>query len=141
MTEYETICIVRPDWTTEQVRQLSDRVAAIIERHKGVLFHLREVGRRRLAYRVHKQTKGLYLYCNYGGTGSIVADVERALRLEEGVLKFLTVRMGVVESVDARRAKTLEEEVRLAHLFGAGSDAPVPPLGHDTESSMESSHL
>lgn len=132
MTEYETIFIVRPEWTTEQVRQFADRLTAMIEKAKGVVFHMREVARRKLSYPVKKQSKGAYIYASYAGGGNLVAEIERTLRLEEDVLKFLTVKgetLETAESVEARRAKSLEEETRLAMLFGAGSDAPAAPVG------------
>lgn len=135
MTEYETIFIARPDWSAEQVRQLCDRLTAIIDRLGGVRFHVKEVGRRRLAYRVEKQTKGLYVYCNYAGDGRLVTELERTLRYEEGVLKFLTVRLGLAGSLEERRAKGLEEEARLAQLFGSSGEAPiVASVGETAES-------
>lgn len=134
MTEYETIFIAQPDWSAEQVRQFCDRLTALIDRQGGVVFHAREVARRRMAYRVGKHTKGLYLYCNYGGGGRLVTELERTLRYEEGVLKFLTVKIGPVGSVEARRAKTLEEEARLVQLFGSSSEAaPIPTVGEHGE--------
>lgn len=138
MTEYETIFILRPEWTSDQVRQLTDRLTALVDHAGGAVFHMKEVGRRRLAYRVEKQTKGIYVYANYAGGGSLVAEIERTLRLEEDVLKFLTVKGGVVESVEARRAKALEEEARLAQLFGAGSEAPA--AGPEGETFAQASH-
>lgn len=146
MTEYETIFILRPEWTSDQVRALTDRLTALVNQAGGAVFHMKEVGRRRLAYRVNKQTKGIYVYANYAGGGSLhtagghalVTEIERTLRLEEDVLKFLTVRGTSVESVEARRAKALEEEARLAQLFGAGSETPA--AGTEGETFAQASH-
>lgn len=136
MMEYETLVLVRSEWTAEQIRQLIDRLTAIVDRHGGAVLFTREIGRRPLAYRVAKQTKGIYLYCDYAGDGRVVPEIERTLRYEEGVLKFLTVRLSAAISLEERRTKVLEEEARLAHLFGVGSE-PAAAVGTTTDASVE----
>lgn len=120
--EYETTIVAQPDWSADQSRQFCERLTQIVERTGGVVFLNRELGRRRLAYRIGKQTRGCYCYLNYGSNGEAVAELERVLRLDEAVLRYLTVQVGSVVSVETRRAKVLEDEARLAHLFGTGSE-------------------
>ncbi|MBI4365461.1 MAG: 30S ribosomal protein S6 [Deltaproteobacteria bacterium] len=133
MREYETVIVVRPEWSADQVRQLCERIAAVVVRFQGVVFHCREFARRRLAYRVQKAWRGAYIYADYGAVGDVVSEVERVLRYEEGVLKFLSVQIGAVESVEERKAKSLEEEARLVQLFGAGSEQGHSSGETDTE--------
>ncbi|PIR19932.1 MAG: 30S ribosomal protein S6 [Deltaproteobacteria bacterium CG11_big_fil_rev_8_21_14_0_20_47_16] len=108
MREYETTFIVRAELSDDAVRQLSDRIKSVIERHNGAVLDFQIMGRQNLAYRIEKQAKGNYVFIDYTGDTAVVAEVERTLRLDEGILKFLTVKTG--ENVDA---KVRLEEIRV----------------------------
>lgn len=90
--KYETVYILRPDLSDEGVKKASDKVAEIIGRLKGQLDSAKDLGRRQLAYRIAKQTKGHYFQLNFRGSGQVIEELERHLRLSEEVLRFLTVR-------------------------------------------------
>lgn len=92
MVNYETMYILRPDLTDEAVKKASDRIAEIIGRSKGEIDSAKDLGRRQLAYRIAKQTKGHYFQLNFRGEGGVIDELERHLRLSEEVIRFLTVR-------------------------------------------------
>lgn len=108
MREYETTFIVRAEQSDDAVRQISDRTKAAIERHKGTILDFQIMGRQNLAYRIDKQAKGNYVFIDYTGDTAVVAEVERTLRLDEVILKFLTVKTN--DNIDV---KARIEEIRL----------------------------
>lgn len=89
---YETVFILRPDLTDEGTKKVTDKIAELIGRFHGQLGASKDLGKRQLAYRIAKQVKGHYFQLNYRGTGQVVEELERFLRLSEEVIRFLTVR-------------------------------------------------
>lgn len=119
MREYETTFIARTDLSDEAVRQFADRIKSVIERHKGAILDSQIMGRQNLAYEIKKQTKGNYAFFDYTGDTAVVAEVERTLRLDEGILKFLTVKCAEDVNVEARREEIRLRKERLAAALAA----------------------
>lgn len=91
--EYETIYVLRPDADVETAKKVSDRVQDVVGKAKGKLTLVESWGRRKLAYPVQKNTRGVYIYLKYLGGGELVRELERHLRMLDPVLKFQTVRL------------------------------------------------
>lgn len=125
MREYESTFIARADLSDDAIRQLSDRIKTTIERHNGAILEFQNMGRLNLAYAIEKQTKGNYVYFDYAADTSAVSEVERALRLDEGVLKFLTVKINDVVNVEARREEIRMRKEKIAAAMAAATAAPV----------------
>ena len=96
--EYETIYILRPDITNEAVGLVNTKVRGVIEAGSGTLLKVDNWGKRRLAYEVQKQMKGMYLFFSYLGTAGLVEEVERNLRLTDSVIRVYSVK--VADNVD-----------------------------------------
>lgn len=88
---YETVYILRPDLTDEGAKKANDKVGEVVSRYKGKIDSSKDLGKKPLAYRIAKQTKGHYFQLNFHGTGQVVEELERFLRLSEEVIRFLTV--------------------------------------------------
>jgi len=88
---YESIYIVRPDLTTEQLEQVNKRIAAIITDNGGQILQTELWGRRQLAYQVKKNSKGYYVFNLLEGGGSLIASLEARLKIDEDILKYLNV--------------------------------------------------
>jgi len=112
--EYETIYILRPDVDADTADKVQGRVAEVVGRDNGKLVKVESWGRRRLAYPVAKQKKGVYVYVKYVGRGGLVAELERNLKLQDSVLKFQTVQ--TVEEVDVAALTIDPEEVKFQRL-------------------------
>lgn len=97
--EYETIFIVKPDASEEERSRVVERVETIIGRLQGRLLKREEWGKRKLAYRIEKNSHGIYYYYHFIGFNDLVPELERNLRILEPVLKYLTVKID--EDVDA----------------------------------------
>ena len=89
--EYETIYILRSDVDADAADKVQHRVAEVVEREHGKLVKVEAWGRRKLAYPVAKQRKGVYVYIKYVGAGGLVTELERNLKLQDAVVKYQTV--------------------------------------------------
>ena len=112
--EYETIYILRSDVDADTADRVQARVAEVVERGKGKLVKVEAWGRRKLAYPVKKQRRGVYVYVKFVGAGGLVQELERNLKLQDAVLKFQTVTLR--EQVDIAALTIDPEEVKFARL-------------------------
>lgn len=93
MRRYETIFIVNPDLGDDDAKGLTEKVTAIIEKAGGQVEKAEDWGTRKLAYEVQKKSRGRYIYVKYFGKPDLVAEIERNLRIYEGVIKYQTVQI------------------------------------------------
>jgi small subunit ribosomal protein S6 len=112
--EYETIYILRSDVDAEVAERVQARVADAVEREHGKLVKVEGWGRRKLAYPIGKTRKGVYVYLKYVGGGGMVAEIERNLKLQDAVVKFMTVQSG--DEVDIGALQIDPEETKLGKL-------------------------
>src|SRR6266436_9237910 len=107
--EYETIYILRPDSTNDVIGQVNTKARTVIEAGGGTIIKVDNWGKRKLAYEVQKQLKGIYLFFSYLGSAGLVEELERNLRLTDSVIRYYSVKMA--ENVDpAARASDFNEE-------------------------------
>jgi len=107
MRKYETVFILDPDVKDQARTDLFDRVKNIITKENGILLDFDEWGNKKLAYEIKKKLRGFYVCITYGGTGSLVKELERNLRLSDDVLKFMTLLLS-----DDVTVEQLEEEAK-----------------------------
>jgi small subunit ribosomal protein S6 len=111
--EFETTFIVQPEISDEGLQAIRARLDGILSRHGAIRLMCDDLGRKRLAYEIRKFQKGHYLELVYLDSGAVVPEIERALRLDDSVLRFLTVQVATqVEDIEKRKADAaaLEEE-------------------------------
>ena len=106
MRRYETILIAHADLSEDELSNLVTRYGAVVTGQKGVLINVERWGKRRLAYIIKKQTRGFYILIDYAGESAVVKELERNLKIDDKILKFMTVlKDGVVD------AASLEKEI------------------------------
>ena len=113
MREYEFNFVVQPEITDEGIARICERFEGIVERAGDIRLHYDELGRRRLAYEIRNFQKGHYLALHFLSNGKVVPELERAARIDDSILRFLTVVTSAnVEDVEARKteAVSLEED-------------------------------
>ena len=113
MREFETTFIVQPEISDEGLQAIRGRLDAVLARHGAVRLMCDDLGRKRLAYEIRRFQKGHYLELVYLDKGPVVPEIERALRLDDSVLRFLTVQVSPhVEDIEKRKADAaaLEED-------------------------------
>src|SRR5262245_44666898 len=91
--EYETIFILRPDTPNDNIGQVNQRIRGVIDQGGGKLLKLDNWGKRKLAYEIKKQLKGIYLYWQYLGTSGLVKELERNLRMMDPVIRYYTTKV------------------------------------------------
>ncbi len=89
---YETMYILRPDMNEEHVGQAIGKYQEILREHGAKILETQHRGKRRLAYPIQKFREGIYIQMNYRAPGAVIATMERAMRLSEEVIRFLTVK-------------------------------------------------
>ncbi len=91
MRRYETITIIDPDLSDEDRAQVLERTTNLIPKEGGFLIMLDDWGNRKLAYEIKKKVRGYYVRIDYCGMGSLVDEMERFFRIDDKILKFMTV--------------------------------------------------
>ena len=91
MTLYETLFVVHPE-KGPRIKEFIEKFKKVIEGQDGSVTNIDEWGARDLAYRIEKQARGYYTLLRYNATGKAVDELERNLKLTDGILRYLTVR-------------------------------------------------
>jgi small subunit ribosomal protein S6 len=107
--EYETIYILRPGVTNEGVAEVNQRVRGIIENMGGKVLKVDNWGKRRLAYEIEKERKGIYLHWQYLATRGVVDEVERNMRMLDTVIRYMSVKLESNIDPEARPTEIDEE--------------------------------
>lgn len=126
--EYETIYVLRADIDADNAEKIGTRLVDVVARENGRLTKVESWGRRRLAYDIGKQRRGVYIYLKYLGGGKVVSEIERNLRLFDGVIKYQTVL--VRSDVEAASLAVSEEDIKFERL-------ELPPAEEDRDDSRE----
>ena len=93
MRRYETIFIVRPSLGEDDYTSIIDRTSGIIKDFDGTMLTIDKWGLKKLAYDIKKETQGFYVYLEYASTPDAVNEIERIFRIEDKVLKYLTIKL------------------------------------------------
>ncbi len=110
MRRYETIVIIDPDLSNEQRLPVFERLKDLIVRQGGFLVIVDEWGDKRLAYEIKKRSRGYYVRLDFCGTGALVNEMERFFRIDEKVLKYMTVLLDKDADVEKIKDQMAEAE-------------------------------
>lgn len=135
--EYETTYILRPNTTNEGVAEVNTRIKGIIEGMGGKVIKVDNWGKRRLAYEVAKERKGIYLYWQYLAQPGVVEETERNLRMLDSVIRYLTVKIDEDVVVDARPSEIDDASYEKAAQTAADEEDIFLSRGGDSSSSDE----
>lgn len=90
---YEMMYILRPDLLEEQVNQQVEKYQVFLQEHSAEELQVKNWGKRRLAYPINRFNEGFYVQVNYKCNGQQVAPLERAMRLSDEVIRYLTIKL------------------------------------------------
>lgn len=93
MRKFETLLLISPELAADARDELLASLAGVIEREQGQIVTTDHWGMRDLAYPVKKQMRGYYVRLEYVAPGETVAELERNIRINDGVFKFITVKL------------------------------------------------
>lgn len=135
--EYETIYILRPNTPNEGVAEVNTRIKNIIESMGGKILKVDNWGKRRLAYEVAKERKGIYLYWQYLAQPGVVEETERNLRMLDSVIRYLTTKVDENVVVEARPSEIDETSFDKAAQTAADEEDLFLSRGGDDSSSED----
>ena len=109
MAFYECVLIARQDITSAQVETLVEQFSGILEQNGGTVASKEFWGLRTLAYKIKKNRKGHYVLLNIDAPGEAVHEMERNMRLNEDVLRYMSVRVDELDTALEQHAMGAEE--------------------------------
>lgn len=110
MTCYETLFVVKPTLTEEEITAQIAKVKDVLAKVDAELLATNDMGMRKLAYTVEKSDRGYYTVLYYKANGDAIAEIERNLRINEEIIKFLTVKY-----VNGKEIAQFEKQVAAAN--------------------------
>jgi small subunit ribosomal protein S6 len=149
MRRYETIVIVDPDLGEEQRGVVFDRIRELIPQKGGLLVEFDEWGGRKLAYEIKKKQRGYYVRIDYCGGGDLVSEMERQFRIDDRVMKYMTILLDTEADMERiQEAMTqAEQEAEAAATASEPAESPetateavaeAAPVETEPETSPES---
>ncbi|RPJ17621.1 MAG: 30S ribosomal protein S6 [Desulfobacteraceae bacterium] len=117
MRRYESIVIVDPDVSSENRVPLLEKIKDLIQQNGGFLVKIDEWGIQKLAYEIMKKVRGYYIRIDYCGTGLLVSEMERSFRIDDRVIKFMTILLEKEADID----RIKEELAKAAEAASAAS--------------------
>ncbi len=108
MRRYETIYILRPTLSEDEINTLIESTNTVLGTDAGQIISLDKWGLRKLAYLIKKEAQGYYIFCDYATDPKNVAEMERKFRIDDAVMKYMTVKLAdsiTEEEIEAARGE------------------------------------
>jgi len=126
MRRYETIVIVDPDLGEEQRGVVFDKIRELIPQKGGLLVEFDEWGGRKLAYEIKKKQRGHYVRVNYCGGGDLVSEMERQFRIDDRVMKYMTILLDTEADMERIQEAMTQAEQEAEAAAAASKPAESP---------------
>ena len=91
MKRYETLFIVQIDLPIDELNSIIERYKTIVTALKGTIIKVEKWGKRKLAYEIKKQSNGNYVLIDFAGKSAIIDELERNFKIDDKILKFMTI--------------------------------------------------
>ena len=131
MRVYEELFIVKPDAPEEEIDAYIEQVKQVISNGKGTVDKVDKWGVRKLAYKVQRYAEGIYVLVQFTSSPDLVKEVERRMRVNDLVIKFITVRIDEKQKKIEKRKK--QREKRAARRPAAPAAPPAAGPGAPAE--------
>jgi len=145
MRRYEMISIFRPGLGEEAVAAIVENTRKIIENDQGTVINFARWGMKKLAYPIKKEKQGLYYFYEYAASAAAVSEIERKFRIDDGVLKYLTIKIADDISAEELEAAIADNDKRNAAFLrdegaenaeGAAARDNAPASADDDEETI-----
>jgi len=93
MRKYEIGFIINPEAGEEEVKKIIDSIVEIVQNQEGKIENIDEWGRRKLAFPIQRHNEGIYIFISAEAPGTVFTKVERRLKLNEKVMRFIMLRL------------------------------------------------
>ena len=111
MRKYETIFILHPELSEDEIKSVTNKAQDVISSFNGECVRMDDWGIRKLAYPIKKSSRGRYYYLRFDGNSALIAELERRLRLDEKVLRYQSVNITDLPERTASDKKVVIPEV------------------------------
>ncbi len=102
LREYEVMLILEPGTAQDDVTKIQETITQIVTSQGGSIVKAEDMGQRRLAYEINHRKEGHYLLFEIEGSGSEIAELERRMRVNDAILRYLTVRVDLERKTAAK---------------------------------------
>lgn len=113
---YEVMYIVDPETPADKLTKLNEAVGKLIEKEGGTVVRMDDGGKRTLAYPIQKKTEGFYVLFEIEGSGQEIAELERRMRVNDMIIRFITVRVDEdrkkADKMKAKREKRVAQRAK-----------------------------
>jgi small subunit ribosomal protein S6 len=137
MKRYETIIIIDPDLSKEAEAPILERVNDLIPQFKGTLIATDDWGTKKLAYDIKKKNRGHYVRLDFCGDGALVQEMERFYKIDDKVLKFMTVLLEEDADLEAIQAEMSAATESDAEAEERAAEASEEAEASETDSAPE----
>ena len=133
---YEVMYIIDPDTEADKIEKLNEAVGKLIEKEGGTVMRMDDIGMKTMAYPIQKKNEGHYVLFEIEGSGQEILELERRMRVNDLIMRFITVRV----DEDRKTAAKLRDkrEARAAKRASFRTTAPTEaPIEAPTEAPAE----
>ncbi|MGD8778887.1 MAG: 30S ribosomal protein S6 [Ignavibacteria bacterium] len=131
---YESVVIINAALEDNQIEESLANVERIIKENGGAIKDVNNWGRKRLAYPINKSKSGYYSVCTFQAPSDSIKKIERAFRLDETVIRYLTVLMDNEAQDNFWRKKEKQKEEKVAETAAVNEDSKLEVETKDSES-------
>ena len=135
MRRYETVFIIDDDLSEDERSPILEKLKDLIQQYNGLQVMADEWGTKKLAYEIKKKIRGYYVCLDYCGSGPLVDEIERFFRIDDRVLKYMTVVLDkdvdienvkeeIAKAEEAKAAQAKAEEAKAEEAKAAQIDTP-----------------
>ena len=142
MKRYETLFIVQIDLPIDELSSIIERYKTIVTALKGTVIKVEKWGKRKLAYEIKKQSNGNYVLIDFAGKSAIIDELERNFKIDDKILKFMTIMKASNVDLAALEKEKQEEnkpEAPRAALVFESREGTVPKVETDADKNSTSS--
>lgn len=137
MKRYETIVIIDPDLSKEAEAPILERVNDLIPQLNGKLIETDDWGIKKLAYDIKKKNRGHYVRLDFCGDGALVQEMERFFKIDDKVMKFMTVLLDEDADLDAIQAEVAEKKAKSDQAVDDASETAEESDASEDDSELE----
>jgi len=131
MRRYETIYILRPTMSENEITAVIENTNTILGTEGGQIISLDKWGVRTLAYEIKKETLGYYVFCDYASNPGNVIEMERRFRIDDSVMKYMTVK--IEDAIDEEGIVSARGEYEAAAIAAARRAAEASDQEEDLD--------
>lgn len=115
---YECTFICSPELDSTKVEEIVSKVSNLIETAGGTIKNLQQLGKKKLAYNINKFREGIYVYVDFEAKGSTILSLENFFKVNDDVIRFLTIKVEAKKKVVKKQKKVIEEKKEAVETTG-----------------------